>query len=202
MPRFVIFQPLRSSTSSISFEDFIGISKGLSISSAAASASNSRGPDFLELGLSQTFNLRIQADGGTLVVSLVPTLNPGEFAPVRLEIIGQNETVTAELLERRIHHLRQIYAVALLIDDGREGDLGRVLREHPFADLEHDLVAEEDKLVIRDANPGSLVLSLIAKTKRAYQALLYTCAVPFAKAIMHLTHPSPTSSIRAVARLR
>lgn len=156
MPRFVIFQPPRSATSPISFEDFIGISKGLSISSLAASTADSRGPDFLELGLSQTYNLRIQADGDSLLVSLVSTLNPGDFAPVRLEIIGENETVTAELLERRLHHLRQVYAVALLLNGGRESDLARVLRDHPLADLEHDLVAEEDKLIIREANPGSL----------------------------------------------
>ena len=181
MPRFVIVQPPRASTSPIDFEDFVGIAKGLSISSAAASASDSRGPDFLELGLSQTFNLRVQASGDALVVSLVPTLNPGEFAPVRLEIIGRNEEVTAELLQRRLHYLRQVYATALLLEDGREGDIADVLRDDPRADLEHDLVAEEDKLVIRDAGPGSLILSLVVKTKKAYRALLYTCAVPFAE---------------------
>ncbi|WP_343897098.1 hypothetical protein [Craurococcus roseus] len=181
MPRFAILQPPRSSTYRIGFEDFIGISKGLSISSAAASTDDSRGPDFLELGLSQTYNLRIQADQDSLVVSLVSTLNPGEFAPVRLEIIGPNEKVTAELLEHRIHHLRQIYAITLLVNEGREDDLARVLRERPSADLEQDLVGEEDKLLVLDASPGSLIISLIAKSKKAYNSLLYACAVPFAK---------------------
>ena len=181
MPRFVVFQPPRSSATPISFENFIGITKGLPISSAATSTEDSRGPDFLELGLNQAFNLRLQADGDTLVVSLVSTLNPGEFAPLRLEIIGANESVTAELLEQRLHHLRQVYAITLLIDGGRESDVARVLRDQPLADLEHDLVSNDDKLVILDASPGSLVLSLIANSKKVYRALLYTCAVPFAK---------------------
>ncbi len=181
MPRFMILQPPRSSANPISFEDFIEISKGLSISSAAASAKESLGPDFLELGLSQIYNLRIQADGDELVVSLISTVNAGEFSPVRLEIIGEDETVTAELLEHRLHHLRQVYAIAFLVNAGRESDLASVLREHPIADLEHDLIAEKDKLIIREATPGSLVLSLVAKSKKAYHALLYACAVPFAK---------------------
>jgi hypothetical protein len=177
----MILQPPRSSANPIKFEEFIGISKGLSISSAAASGEGSPGPDFLELGLSRAFNLRIQASGDTLVVSLVSTLNKGEFPPVRFEIIGQDETVTAGLLERRLHHLRQVYAVAFLVDSGRETDLANLLREHPLADLEDALIAEKDKLVIREATPGSLVLSLVAKSKTAYQALLYICGLPFAK---------------------
>jgi hypothetical protein len=181
LPRFVILQPPRSSDSPIDFEDFVGITKGLSISSAAASTSDSRGPDFLELGLSRTFNLRVQASGDALVVSLVATLNPGEFAPVRVEIIGRNEMVTAELLQRRLHSLRQVYATALLLGDDRENDLVGVLRDDPHADLERELVAEEDKLVIQEAGPGSLILSLVATTRKAYQAILYTCAVPFAE---------------------
>jgi hypothetical protein len=175
----MIVQHPRTTATPIPFEEFVGIAKGLSVSSAAASASDSRGPDFLELGLSQTFNLRIQASGDDLVVSLVPTLNPGEFAPVRLEIIGDNETVTAELLQRRLHYLRQVYATALLLSEGRESDLASALQNDPDADIEHDLVAQNDKLIIRDAAPGSLILSLVAKSKKAYQALLYTCAVPF-----------------------
>jgi hypothetical protein len=181
LPRFVIVQRPGTPPSPIDFADFVGITKGLSISSAAASASGSRGPDFLELGLSQTFNLRVQASGDSLVISLISTLNPGEFSPVRLEIIGRDEVVTAELLQRRLHYLRQVYATALLLEDGRESDLVGVLRDDPRADLEYDLVAEEDKLVIRDAGSGSLILSLVAKTKAAYRALLYTCSVPFAE---------------------
>lgn len=181
MPRFAINSPLDEDFASLNFEEFIEISRGLSISSGAASTGDSRGPDFLELGLSQTFNLRVQANGNALAVTLVSTLNPGDFAPVRLQIISPSETVTAELLERRLHHLRQVYAMAFLVDGGREADLGLVLREHPGADLEHELLSPKDKLVVREAHPGSLILSLIAKSKGAYRALAYVCAVPFAE---------------------
>ena len=114
-------------------------------------------------------------------MSLVSTLNADEFAPVRLEIIGDDEVVAAELLEHRLFYLRQVYATALLLGDNREDDLAGVLRDDPRADLEHELVAEEDKLVVLDAGAGSLILSLLAKTKAAYQAVLYACAVPFAE---------------------
>jgi len=177
----MIVQHPHSSASSIDFEDFVGIAKGLSISSAAASTLDSRGPDFLELGLSRTFNLRIQISGDALVISLISTLNPGDFAPVRLEIIGRGEVVTAELLQSRLHYLRQVYATALLLEDDRANDLAGVLRDNPRADLEHELVAEEDKLIIQDAGSGSLILSLVAKTRKAYQAILYACAAPFAE---------------------
>lgn len=182
MPKFLIVSPLNSpSSSAVDFSEFVGIVKGLSISSAAASSAGGRGADFLELGLSRTFNLRLQASGNTLVVSLISTINRDEFAPVRLEIIGRNETVTAERLQGRLHSLRQVYATALLLEDGREDELAGVLHRDSQADIEHELVAEEDKLVVLDAGAGSLVLSLIAKTKKTYQALLYACAVPFAE---------------------
>ena len=181
MPRFVIVQHPLSSASPIDFTNFVGITQGLSISSAAASAADSRGPDFLELGLSRTYNLRVEASGDSLIVSLVSTINPDEFAPVRLEIISRDEVVTAELLQRRLHYLRQVYATALLLGANRENDLAGVLRHNPDADLERELVAEKDKLVIQDAGSGSLILSLVAKTKQAYQAILYVCAVPFAE---------------------
>jgi hypothetical protein len=140
LPRFLVVQNPLSPANQIDFTDFVGIAKGLSISSAAASALESRGSDFLELGLSRTFNLRIEASGDALIVSLVSTINPDEFAPVRLEIIGPEEVVTAELLQRRLYYLRQLYATALLLGDDRENELASVLRNDPNADLERELV--------------------------------------------------------------
>jgi hypothetical protein len=180
VPKFVIQHPI-SSAEDFDFEDFVKVTRGLFIRSAAASASDSRGPDFLELGLSQTFNLHVEARGDTLVVSLVPTLDRDEFPPVQLEIISHDEVVTAELLQRRLHHLRQVYATALLLGDDRQNALAALLRHDPRADLEQELVAEDDKLVILDASSGSFFLSLIAHTKKAYLAILYACSVPYAE---------------------
>jgi hypothetical protein len=108
VPRFMIVHHPTSSADPIDFSDFIETTRGLSISSVAASTDESRGPDFLELGLSRTFNLRLQANGNTLIVSLVSTLNADEFAPVRLEVIGRDEVITAERLQRRLYYLRQV----------------------------------------------------------------------------------------------
>ena len=181
MPKFSKFLYPNQSTTHLSFDQFISISRGLSISSAAASGEDSTGPDFLELGLSKAYNLNIQAQGDRLAVSLVSTLNKDEFAPVGFEIISSDERVTAELLEHRLHHLRQVYALVFLIENGQVNDVAHLLREHPLSDIERDLVAEEDKLVILQATPGSLHLLLIAKSKKAYQTLLYVSAVPFSR---------------------
>ena len=181
MPKFSAFQYPSQSTTLISFEQFVNIAKGLSISSAAAASEDGIGPDFLELGLSKAYNLRMQAQGDRLAVSLVSTLNKGEFAPVIVEIISHGETVTAELLEHRLHHLRQVYALVFLVENGQISEVAHLLRQQPLADLERDLIAEGDKLVILEATPGSLYLLLIAKSKKAHRALRYACAVPFSR---------------------
>ncbi len=179
MPTFTIINPPAARPNQLQFDQFMGITTGLSISSMAASSDGSTGPDFIELGLSRTFNLRIQAARGTLQISLVPTLNPDEFAPIRVELVGPGEAVTAELVEKRLHHLRQLYASALIIETGREDELANVLSSNPGADIEHDLIAESEKLIVQEAVTGSLVVSFIAKSKQTLAAIKYACAIPF-----------------------
>lgn len=179
MPRFTITQPPFEAMQEISFEDFVGLCKGLSVTSAAASGEGSRGPDFLEIGLSKTFNLRVQARGGELFVSVVPTLNFGDLPPVRFEIISEGEIVTAELLEHRLYYLRQTYALMFLLESGREEELANLLRAQPQVDIEQALVDENDKLIVQEATPGSLILSLVAKTKVSYQAIIYASSLIF-----------------------
>ena len=181
MPQFFLFGPKMLSPAPIGFEQFIDITHGLSISSGAANAPTSTGSDFIELGLSRTFNLRIEAGSGDVIVSLIPTLNDGDFPPVRVELIGEGETVTAELLEHRLYNLRQVYAIALLVQEGREEALSEVLRGNSSADIEKALISREDKLLIQEATPGSLILSILATTKKTYTAILYACSVPFSE---------------------
>ena len=179
MPRFNIIRPPLRAAREIDFADFIGVSKGLSITSAAASAKGSPGEDYLELGLSKTYNLRIEARGSELFVSLIPTINSDDFPPIRFEIISEGEIVTAELLESRLHHLRQLYALTFLLESGREEEVADLLQEQPSADIERSLVDEKNKLVIREATPGSLIITLVAASKKSYKSIISVCSLPF-----------------------
>ncbi len=176
MPKFYVHESVIKKPTKIDFGAFVQITKGMSISSLAS------GDDYLELGLSRTYNLRLQVGrDGDITASLISTLNSGEMPPVRIELISDDERVTAELLERRIHALRQVYAMSLLLGDDREKELYARLLENPHADLEAELVSAEDKLLIQEAGPGSLILTVIAKSKRTYQAVLNACALPYAE---------------------
>ena len=176
MPKFYLIESAVKNPTEVDFADFVQITKGMSISSLAT------GGNFLELGLSKTYNLRLQVGrDGEITASLISTLNKGEMPPVRIELISDDEQVTAELLERRIHALRQVYAMSLVLGDDRERELYDLLLENPHADLEANLVAPEDKLLIQEAGPGSLILTVIAKSKRTYQAVLNACALPYAE---------------------
>lgn len=42
-------------------------------------------------------------------------------------------------------------------------------------------MSTQDKLLIHQAGPGSLILTVIAKSKRTYQAVLNACALPYAE---------------------
>ena len=176
MPKFYLRESVIKNQKQLEFVDFVQITKGMSISSLAS------GDNFLELGLSKIYNLRLQVGkDGDITASLISTLNSGEMPPVRIELISDDERVTAELLERRIHALRQVYAMSLLLGDDREKELYNRLLENPHADLEAELVSTEDKLLIQEAGPGSLILTVIAKSKRTYQAVLNACALPYAE---------------------
>jgi hypothetical protein len=176
MPKFYLIDMLKHTEETIKFSEFVSITKGMSISSLAA------GDDFLELGLSATYNLRIQVSSGRdISAQLISTLGSDELPPIRIEIIGDGEVVTAELLEKRIHALRQMYAISLALDDNREDEIIAALKADSDVDLETKLIPEENKLIIRDAGTGSLILTVIAKSKKAYSAIVGLCALPYAE---------------------
>lgn len=180
MPKFSLFNFDNRTRRPLEFEDFLGLVKGGRISSAAARGKGSKGEDFIEFGISEMFNLRISTYNKSLQVMLIP-LSAHEFPPVQMKIIEDGENVTAELLERRLHSVRQIYAIALLIENGKENELSSFLEKNKSGDIERELIPENDKLLVKEAIPGSLWISFIAKSKATYKALLYVCAVPYAR---------------------
>lgn len=180
MPKFSLLNFDNQTRQPLDFEDFLGLVKGGRISSAAARGKGSKGEDFIEFGISEMFNLRISTYNKALQIMLIP-LPAREFPPVQMKIIEDGENVTAELLEHRLHSVRQIYAIAFLVENGRENELASFLEEDKFGDIERDLISENDKLLVKEAIPGSLWISFIAKSKATYKALLYVCAVPYAR---------------------
>lgn len=140
---------------------FVSLVKGAAITSLAI------GADYIEFGLSDALNLRIDIGNN---VTIIPTTNKGDSPPVRLSIIADSEIPTAELVETRIHALRQIYAINLLVDAGREEDIEEAFRSKSPPDFEK-LIDESDKLLINSASTGSFWLTLAARSTAAWKSL-------------------------------
>ncbi len=70
----------------------------------------------------------------------------------------------------RIHALRQIYAISLLIDAGRENEIAKAFSENGSVDFE-SLIDDEDKLFINAASTGSFWLTVTTKSTAAFKSL-------------------------------
>jgi len=101
---------------------------------------------------------------------LFPTTNKGEAPPVRLRLIANGETPTAQLVESRLHALRQLYAFSFLVDAGRENDIANALKNDRSADLDN-LIDHANKLFITSASQGSFWLTVRTKTTAAFKSL-------------------------------
>lgn len=145
----------------LDFGDLVAFVKGSSITSLAVS------DNFVEFGLSDAYNLRIDVGGA---ITLVSTTNNDESEPLRLKIVGGEETPTAALVEQRLHALRQIYAMSFLLDAGREDAIAKAFSLRGTVDLE-SVLEEEDKLLVKSASTGSFWLTVAAKSAAAWNTL-------------------------------
>lgn|GEM_PF-6024203 len=174
MTTFIGWSPTDDARTELEFADFIEIMKGATIRSCATS------DDFVELGLAEQINVRFQTDqSGKLIVYLVSTLNEGEIPPLRLRLIGGDETVSAGLVEARIHQLRQSYAITYMVRSGRSGELKSEIIRNPKVDIEERFVPEEERLYIVAAASGSFWLTVATKSLKSYEALKFSLALPF-----------------------
>ncbi|ABE61465.1 hypothetical protein Nham_0575 [Nitrobacter hamburgensis X14] len=167
MPHFLISDPRTGAARVIDFAEFITIIKGTSIVSLATS------DNFLELGLSERLMLRIEGGGENFTAAVISTLNPDEIAPVRLQIVGDGEEVSAAVVEQRLRNLRQLYAIAYLLSEGRGEELAAAVRADPNLDIESSLLKEHERLYLEAAGPGSWFVTAVTKVKGAGQAALY-----------------------------
>src|ERR1700723_411321 len=106
MSKIFIANPFAGSSYETDFATLVSVVKGTCIVSLADS------DRFIELGLSENLMLRIEGgEGLTVRATLISTLNPGEVSPVRLQLIAEGEEPSAAVIERRLHSLRQVYAI-------------------------------------------------------------------------------------------
>jgi hypothetical protein len=100
MPQFLIIDQLAGIQAEIDFSTFVEIVKGMSVTSAASSDDMK----FIELGLSENFNLRVEVehnDNTDVIVILKSTLNTDEIPPLRIQIVPDNDgQTTAEAIEK------------------------------------------------------------------------------------------------------
>lgn len=161
MATITVFDRNTNTNIEIDFADLVTLIQGSSIKSLAIA------DDFIEFGLSDCFNLRIYGQSKILLTS---TLNKGALPPIRLHLPSVDKALTAELLERQIHSVRQLYATTFLVDSGRSAEIGARLSEDPQADLEA-LLSEENRLFISSASEGSFWLTVVTKTSGAFKSL-------------------------------
>jgi hypothetical protein len=84
-------------------------------------------------------------------------------------------------LEKRLRNLRQVYALAFLLNQGRQKELADAIRGNPEADIEHQLLAKDEWLHIQAAGPGSFLATVLSKVRGAGQKSLYAVGVLFSE---------------------
>lgn len=151
----------------LGFPEFVSVVKGLTVLSLAD------GGDFFEVGLSEGLMLRVSVESSRgPTVDLISTLNEGEPAPTRLQIVSEDEQPTALLVEQRIRSLRQAYSILLMLFSGRQDELGALLVEQPDIDIEIECLSEGEQLELQAANAGSFSLTVLAGSLRSAAAVM------------------------------
>jgi len=174
MVGFVAIDVKRGEQAELDFSDFVEVVQGAAIKSAAASEK------YVEFGLSDAINMRIEVDSQSrLAVSLFSTLNDDDIPPIRLQILADREIASAALVEQRIRALRQSYAIAYLVENDRIKELTLSLTENPDVDLESVLLPETERLYILAAAPGSFWITVATKSLKAYKVAKHALALPY-----------------------
>jgi hypothetical protein len=94
-----------------------------------------------------------------------------KILPTRLRLIVNDETPTAQLVESRLHALRQIYAISFLVDAGREANIAKALDDSISYDLEN-LIEAADRLLIVSASQGSFWVTVTAAMGAPFKSLM------------------------------
>ncbi len=172
MNTFDIINPSANSQIASNFEAIIAIVAGCTIKSFA------QGEDWIELGLSEDFNLRITAkESGTgLEVDIVSTLNKAEVPSLRIRIIADGEDATLERVESRLEAIRELYATSILLSEGRIDEYP-VSEQSDLAGYLESLLRPEQILTLKAASGGSFWITIAAKTISSYKTTVNVFAM-------------------------
>ncbi|MFO0888000.1 MAG: hypothetical protein U0790_02515 [Isosphaeraceae bacterium] len=115
--------------------------------------------------------LRISRIGKLIEVNLVSTTNPGEIPPIAITLGDLPQRVPIHVIEDKLNGLRTLHAIYVLTQNNRTQDLAAFLATNPNGDIERNLLSDEDRLYIESISYGSWLLTIWAKTTRAYKSL-------------------------------
>lgn len=152
---------------STDFGTLLSIIKGRSIVSAA-----DWGNDRFELGLSGNLMVRFFQTGSGMTINLISTRNIGENPTLVIDMGDMQQRVPIHLIESKLNALRTLYAIYYLINDNREKELENFILNNPTGDIEQSLLHPDEQLFIESISYGSWVLTVWAKTQKAYKSIV------------------------------
>jgi hypothetical protein len=150
----------------IDFGEFVNITKGRSIISAA-----DWGEGRFEIGLSGKLLIKFISKENNNYISIINTTNNEEIPPIALSLGDMPQQISLRIIEKKIRGLRTLYAILYLLQTNREKELESFLIKHPNGDIEEKLLLEDEKLKIESISYGSWLLTIWTKTKEAFFAL-------------------------------
>ncbi|OQA91206.1 MAG: hypothetical protein BWY26_01105 [Elusimicrobia bacterium ADurb.Bin231] len=151
---------------SSTFEEFISIVKGHSITSGA-----DWGADRFELGLSGGIMVRFFRTNNNITINLISTQNKDEIPPLVVALGDMPQRVPIGVIERKLNGLRTLYAIFYLTETGRSKELESYLIRHPHGDIEQSLLEDSERLNIESISYGSWLMTIWASSKKTYDSL-------------------------------
>jgi hypothetical protein len=148
------------------FQDFVNLTKGRSIISAADWGGNR-----IEIGLSGNVMLRFISKENDNHISIIKTTNKEEIPAIAMSLGDMPQYVSLGTIEKKLKGLRTLYAILYLLQTGREKELESYLIKHPRGDIEEKLLLEDEKIKIESISYGSWLLTIWTKTKEAFSVM-------------------------------
>lgn len=127
-------------------------------------AVRSKFPGF-ELDLSENLRVRAIADGQDTYLHISSTMADDDVRPTRIQLSAGHGELSLLDVENRLRHLRQLYAILVLLNSDRAQLLPQFLEDNPEIDLEQ-LLEEDERLVLEAAGQGSFWASVKAGAKK------------------------------------
>jgi hypothetical protein len=161
----------------VDYHSFAGLVNGSSIVRAEYTDS------YLQINMSNNLSFVVQADAKDINILL--SADPDPYMPsARIRLLAQDEEPFASLINLRLWHVRQLYAILALLDDDRLKDAAGQLKSNPYCDLE-SLLSADERLRIIGAGQGSFFLDFATKAydkiKKSPRAALNAIALIFSE---------------------